>query len=69
MKAYTPPTLVEFGSVAQLTADSGENSSSDTIFRINGRTGPGIGGSIDSCNFGAEQNCLPDANPTTRPPR
>ena len=58
MKTYQTPTLVEFGSVAQLTADSGENSNSDTIFRLNGRTGPGIGGSMDSCNF-TDNRCLP----------
>ena len=61
MKTYETPTLVEFGSVAQLTADSGENDSSDTIFRISGRS-PGIGGSFDSCNFGAEENCIPDTD-------
>ena len=66
MKAYNTPAIAELGAVATLTADSGENASSDTIFRINGRTGPGIGGSIDSCNFGAEQNCLP---PTGAGPR
>ena len=65
MKTYETPKLVEFGSVAQLTADSGENDSSDTIFRISGRS-PGIGGSTDSCNFGATRNCLPGTNPTPR---
>ena len=63
MKTYETPTLVEFGSVAQLTADSGENSSSDTIFRINGREDAGIGGSFDSCNFGAtNEECLPSTD-------
>ena len=59
MKTYITPSLVALGAVAEMTADSGENASSDTIFRLNGRTGPGIGGSIDSCNFGTEENCLP----------
>ena len=62
MKTYIAPAIAELGAVATLTADSGENATSDTVFRINGRTGPGIGGSIDSCNFGAELNCLPGDN-------
>ena len=62
MSVYTPPSITDLGSVAQLTADSGENTSSDTIFRLNGRTSPGIGGSIDSCNFGADKFCLPGDN-------
>ena len=59
MKTYNTPAIAELGAVATLTADSGENASSDTVFRISGREA-GIGGSIDSCNFGVEdEECLP----------
>jgi hypothetical protein len=59
MKNYTAPALIAFGSVASLTADSDPNSAQmDSVYRVSGR-GKGVGGSIDSCNFGQEENCLP----------
>ena len=48
MKTYTAPSLVEFGDVSAVTADSRENNTDDTFFSL---TGPqeGAGGSLDVC--------------------
>lgn len=55
MKIYTAPSLTEFGTVASLTADSGENNTSDTAYTLVGRL-DGRGGSFDTCVFDDEGN-------------
>ena len=63
-KLYTAPQLSDFGSISQLTADSRENTTSDTFYTVNG-TIPGAGGSMDGCVFDRQtRHCInPDATP------
>lgn len=58
MKTYTAPRLTELGTVANLTADSGENNTQDTAYTLIGRLA-GRGGSFDSCAF-HDNYCLPE---------
>lgn len=57
MKNYTPPSLVEYGDVSQITADSRENDTADTFFSLNGPQA-GLGGSLDTCVTGDDVNCI-----------
>lgn len=57
MKTYTPPAIVEYGDVADATADSRTNETDDTFFSLNGPV-PGLGGSSDTCVTADNVTCL-----------
>jgi hypothetical protein len=57
MKTYTPPAIVEYGDVADVTADSRENNTDDTFFSLNGPQ-DGLGGSFDVCVTEDDVRCL-----------
>ena len=64
MKAYTTPSLIEYGTAAAVTADSRENSTDDTFFNVNGIPSDGLGGSFDTCVTANDINCT---SPGIRP--
>ena len=49
MKQYYVPQLFEYGTIASLTADIGDNGAPDVFLTVNGTPEPGRTGSIDSC--------------------
>lgn len=57
MKSYTPPTLVDFGDAAALTADSRSNGTDDVMFDENGQPQHGGSGSNDVCATPGPAEC------------
>lgn len=55
-KSYEAPSVLRIARISTSTADSRENSTSDTFF---GRSGPtqGMGGSMDTCITANRINC------------
>lgn len=63
MKVYSPPTLTDYGSIADLTGIFGSSLSGDVLVDTNGDVVQEGTGSIDACPTGDFEGCVINETP------
>jgi hypothetical protein len=61
-RAYSTPTLINYGSVSEITEANLSNKNDDFLFGTVQGTVPGNGGSLDACVFPKNNPKCKDAN-------